>query len=121
MGERHDRFEKTHAEHQWWNWYAPHLSARQSGSNPEVAAAIATWRKSFTFFPDDAVRVAALTESVGRWVAVEVNSSKRKSLRSTIPMSVVKNTGPKAGDNLRWKYEIRNCEIVTTLTKVNVI
>ena len=23
------------------------------------------------FFPDDAVRVAALTESVGRWVAVE--------------------------------------------------
>jgi hypothetical protein len=32
---------------------------------------IATWRRSFTFFPDDVVRVAALSESVGRWVVVE--------------------------------------------------
>jgi catechol 2,3-dioxygenase-like lactoylglutathione lyase family enzyme len=38
-GEHHDRFEKTHAEHHWWDWYAPYLSARQSGSNPENAAA----------------------------------------------------------------------------------
>jgi catechol 2,3-dioxygenase-like lactoylglutathione lyase family enzyme len=39
--ERHDRFEKTHAEHQWWDWYAPYLSARQRGSSPEEAAAAA--------------------------------------------------------------------------------
>jgi catechol 2,3-dioxygenase-like lactoylglutathione lyase family enzyme len=39
--ERHDHFEKTHAEHQWWDWYAPYLSARQNGSNPEHAAAAA--------------------------------------------------------------------------------
>jgi hypothetical protein len=32
---------------------------------------IATWRRSFTFFPDDAVLVAGLFESVGCWVAVE--------------------------------------------------
>ncbi len=35
----HDHFEKTHAEHHWWDWYAPYLSARQNGSSPEEAAA----------------------------------------------------------------------------------
>jgi hypothetical protein len=39
--ERHDNFEKTHAEHQWWDWYAPYLNARQNGSSPEEAAAAA--------------------------------------------------------------------------------
>jgi catechol 2,3-dioxygenase-like lactoylglutathione lyase family enzyme len=39
--EHHDRFEKTHTEHHWWDWYASYLSARQSGSNPEEAAAAA--------------------------------------------------------------------------------
>ena len=37
----HDRYEKTHAEHHWWDWYAPYLSARQNGSSPEEAAAAA--------------------------------------------------------------------------------
>ena len=39
--ERHDHFEKTHAEHHWWDWYAPYLNARQQGSSPEEAAATA--------------------------------------------------------------------------------
>lgn len=39
--EYHDHYEKTHAEHHWWDWYAPYLSARQNGSNPEEAVAIA--------------------------------------------------------------------------------
>lgn len=38
-GEQHDIFEKTHAEHHWWDWYGSYLNARQSGSNPEEAAA----------------------------------------------------------------------------------
>jgi catechol 2,3-dioxygenase-like lactoylglutathione lyase family enzyme len=37
----HGNFEKTHAEHHWWDWYAPYLSARQKGSSPEEAAAAA--------------------------------------------------------------------------------
>jgi catechol 2,3-dioxygenase-like lactoylglutathione lyase family enzyme len=37
--EHHDHYEKTHAEHHWWDWYAPYLSARQNGSSPEEAAA----------------------------------------------------------------------------------
>ena len=39
--EHHGHFEKTHAEHHWWDWYASYLSARQSGSNTEDAAAAA--------------------------------------------------------------------------------
>lgn len=40
--ERHDSFEKTHAEHHWWDWYASYLSSRQNGSSQEDAAAAAT-------------------------------------------------------------------------------
>jgi catechol 2,3-dioxygenase-like lactoylglutathione lyase family enzyme len=39
--EHHDQYEKTHAKHDWWDWYAPYLSARQNGSSPEEAAAAA--------------------------------------------------------------------------------
>ena len=39
--EHHGHYEKTHAEHHWWDWYAPYLSARQDGSSPEEAAAAA--------------------------------------------------------------------------------
>jgi catechol 2,3-dioxygenase-like lactoylglutathione lyase family enzyme len=39
--EHHDHYEKTHAEHHWWDWYAPYLSARQSGSSPAEAAVAA--------------------------------------------------------------------------------
>lgn len=39
--EHHGHYERTHAEHYWWDWYAPYLSARQNGSSPEEAAAAA--------------------------------------------------------------------------------
>ena len=39
--EHHDQFEKTHGEHHWWDWYASYLSARQNGSSPEEASAVA--------------------------------------------------------------------------------
>ena len=39
--EHHGHYEKTHAAHHWWDWYAPYLSARQNGSSPEEAAAAA--------------------------------------------------------------------------------
>lgn len=41
-GEHHDHFEKSHADHQWSDWYAPYISARQNGSSPDAAAAAAT-------------------------------------------------------------------------------
>jgi catechol 2,3-dioxygenase-like lactoylglutathione lyase family enzyme len=39
--ERHGHYEKTHAKHHWWDWYAPYLSARQNGSSSEAAAVAA--------------------------------------------------------------------------------
>jgi hypothetical protein len=39
--ESHGRYEKTHAKHNWWDWYAPYLSARLNGSSTEAAAAAA--------------------------------------------------------------------------------
>lgn len=39
--EHHEHYEKTHAEHHWWDWYAPYLSARQNGSSAEESAAAA--------------------------------------------------------------------------------
>ena len=39
--EHHGHYKNTHAEHHWWDWYAPYLSERQNGSNPQEAAAAA--------------------------------------------------------------------------------
>jgi catechol 2,3-dioxygenase-like lactoylglutathione lyase family enzyme len=39
--QHHGEYEKTHADHNWWDWYAPYFSARQNGSSPTEAAAAA--------------------------------------------------------------------------------
>jgi catechol 2,3-dioxygenase-like lactoylglutathione lyase family enzyme len=39
--EHHDRFEKAAAPHDWWDWYAAYLSAREQGSDPDEADAAA--------------------------------------------------------------------------------
>ena len=39
--EHHGQYEKTHAEHHWWDWYAAYMNACESGSTPEQASAAA--------------------------------------------------------------------------------
>ena len=39
--EHHDRFEKAAPPHDWWDWYAAYMDARQSGSSPNEASAAA--------------------------------------------------------------------------------
>src|SRR5215475_12479399 len=39
--EHHDHYEKTHAAHHWWDWYASYLSARQNGRSLEESSAAA--------------------------------------------------------------------------------
>ena len=36
--EHHDRFEKAAPAHDWWDWYAAYMDARQSGSTPDEAS-----------------------------------------------------------------------------------
>jgi len=39
--EHHDSYEKTHPKHNWWDWYAPYIIARQYGSTPQEAVTTA--------------------------------------------------------------------------------
>jgi hypothetical protein len=39
--ERHGAFEAVAPRHDWWDWYAAYLDARQRGSAPDQAAAAA--------------------------------------------------------------------------------
>ena len=38
---RHGSFEAVAPPHDWWDWYAAYVTARQDGRNPEEAAAAA--------------------------------------------------------------------------------
>ena len=39
--EHHDRFEKAAPPHDWWDWYAAYMDARQGGSSSDKASAAA--------------------------------------------------------------------------------
>ncbi|HEX4630105.1 MAG TPA: hypothetical protein VH188_04005, partial [Chthoniobacterales bacterium] len=39
--QHHGQYEKTHGKHNWWEWYAPYLNARQNGKTSAEAAAAA--------------------------------------------------------------------------------
>ena len=36
--EHHDPYERTHAAHHWWDWYAAYMDARQHGDTPDEAS-----------------------------------------------------------------------------------
>jgi hypothetical protein len=33
--EHHDRYENTHAAHNWWDWYVAYMDAREHGRTPK--------------------------------------------------------------------------------------
>jgi hypothetical protein len=37
----HDPYEKTHAPHDWWDWYAAYMDAGEHGKTPDDASAAA--------------------------------------------------------------------------------
>jgi len=39
--QRHGNYEKTHAKHNWWDWYAAYLRARLNGRSPDEATVAA--------------------------------------------------------------------------------
>jgi len=39
--QHHGQYEKTHGKHNWWDWYAAYLSARQNGDSSAQASATA--------------------------------------------------------------------------------
>ena len=47
--QHHGAYEKTHAKHNWWDWYAAYFNARQSGTSPDEAAVTADRYMTETF------------------------------------------------------------------------
>jgi hypothetical protein len=39
--EHHGAFEAVAPPHDWWDWYAAYMNARQAGSTPDAASAAA--------------------------------------------------------------------------------
>jgi hypothetical protein len=39
--EHHDPYEKSAPKHDWWDWYAAYMNAREQGSTPEEASVAA--------------------------------------------------------------------------------
>jgi hypothetical protein len=54
---------------------------------------------------------------MGELTTLALNSPKKASLRTTIPMFIVKQWGLHAGDKLDWSLEARNDEIVILVKK----
>jgi len=52
--EHHDHYEKTHAPHNWWDWYAAYYDAREHGQTPDEAVTAANR------YMDDVLHIAAL-------------------------------------------------------------
>ena len=36
--QQHGSYEKSSPKHNWWDWYAPYIAARQNGSSTEEAS-----------------------------------------------------------------------------------
>ena len=36
--EHHDPYEKSHQPHNWWDWYAAYMVAREQGRTPDEAS-----------------------------------------------------------------------------------
>jgi hypothetical protein len=54
---------------------------------------------------------------MGELTTLSLNSSKRSSLRTTVPMSLVKQWNLKAGDRLDWVIKICDGELVAVIKK----
>jgi len=57
------------------------------------------------------------SRNMGELTTLSLNSSKRSSLRTTVPMSLVKQWNLKAGDRLDWVIKICEGELVAVIKK----
>jgi len=49
---------------------------------------------------------------MGELTTLSIATSGKESLRTTVPMNVLKQFDLKAGDKLDWRYEVLNGELV---------
>jgi hypothetical protein len=86
--EHHDPYEKSHAPHNWWDWYAAYMKARERGSSPDDAwlLRVATWRRPCTSPRFELVAGRCQTRSrratdgpgAGRWLSAAKSGPRPK-------------------------------------------
>lgn len=55
---------------------------------------------------------------MGELTTLSVATSGKESLRTTVPMSIVKQFKLKAGDKLDWNFEVKNGELVLAVKPI---
>ena len=84
--EHHGKFEAVAPPHDWWDWYAAYMSARETGSTPEDAAADAgrymAEVKHVVVRPLDARTFTARQQRAG---AVNASRDWRPAAHTTVP------------------------------------
>ena len=53
---------------------------------------------------------------MGEITRLSVATSGKESLRTTVPMSILKQFKLKAGDKLEWNFEARNNDLIIIVT-----
>jgi hypothetical protein len=59
------------------------------------------------------------SRDMGEETTLSLNSSKRSSLKTTVPMSLVKQWDLKIGDKLDWVIKICDGELVAVIKRKN--
>ena len=59
-----------------------------------------------------------MSENMGEITTLTLAATKGVSLRTTVPMSIVKQFGLKAGDRIGWKLEVKNGDIIIVVHPV---
>lgn len=55
---------------------------------------------------------------MGETTTLSVATSGKKSLRTTVPMSILKQFDLEAGDKLDWGFEARNSELIIVVRTI---
>lgn len=55
---------------------------------------------------------------MGELTTLSVATSGKESLRTTVPMSIIKQFKLKAGDKLDWNFEVKNGELSLTVKPI---
>lgn len=55
---------------------------------------------------------------MGETTTLSVATSGKESLRTTVPMSIIKQFGLKAGDKLDWTFEVKDGNLILVVKPI---
>jgi bifunctional DNA-binding transcriptional regulator/antitoxin component of YhaV-PrlF toxin-antitoxin module len=57
---------------------------------------------------------------MGETTTLTIATTGKKSLRTTVPMSIVKNFKLKAGDKLDWNFDVKDGKMIIVVQPVKI-